>query len=194
MTHNVLKFIHHVVSVDNQKRETGALVLDKTLIASRKIMDELRFETKAPYSLLLNLYNHTMIDSGDPGGIDKTILNPVLISSMAASHELAQVFNEKYAFDVHYYAGERYEIYLRRVNAEIIMALLIDLQQTNISMGGVRLHLKRAVESIKQISEQLLAMEKDEDIEKVEPTPQETSQFSNSLDDLLFGDEKPAGE
>lgn len=185
---DILKLIQRTLSPD---QGADALIVDNTLSDSRKVMDELRFETKAPYVMLLDLSGHTMIDSGDPGAIDKTVLNALLISSMAASHELAQAFNEKRAFDMHYYDGERYEIYLRKVSSEIIMALLIDLQQTQIPMGGIRLHLKRAVERIKAVSEQLLTdkKEKKENIKAL--TQEETSKFSDSLDDLLFGNEKP---
>jgi predicted regulator of Ras-like GTPase activity (Roadblock/LC7/MglB family) len=145
--------------------------------------------------MLLDLYGHTMIDSGNPGTIDKTILNALLISSMAASQELAQAFQEKRAFDMHYYDGERYEIYLRKVNAEIVMALLIDLQQTKTPIGSIRLHLKRAVEGIKEIGDRLLATEKNNGPQNIEALlPQGSSEFSNSLDELLFGDEKQKGK
>ena len=185
---DILKLIQQTLA---PQQGAEALIVDNTLSDSRKIMDELCFETKAPYVMLLDLSGHTMIDSGDPGAIDKAVLNALLISSMAASNELAQAFNEKRAFDMHYYDGERYEIYLRKVNSEIIMALLIDLKQTQIPMGGIRLHLKRAVERIKEVSEKLLADEKDKSASLQSLTPQESSEFSDSLDDLLFGDEKP---
>lgn len=187
----VLKLIQNILSNGENAQSAEALVVDNTLSASHKIMSELRFETKAPYAMLLDLYGHTMSDSGDPGSIDKTILNSLLISSMAASHELAHALHEKRAFDMHYYDGERYEIYLRKVNAEIMLALLIDLQQTNIPIGGIRLHLKRAVESVKQISDQLLASDKRNDGEDIEllMAQQGSSNFFNSLDDLFVSDE-----
>lgn len=187
----VLTLIQRILSTSETVQGVEALVIDNTFSASQKIMKELCFETKAPYAMLLDLYGHTMSDSGDPGNIDKTVLNSLLISSMAASHELAHALHEKRAFDMHYYDGDRYEIYLRKVNAEIMLALLIDLRQTNIPIGGIRLHLKRAVESVKQISDQLLASDKRNDSENIEliMAQQGSSNFFNSLDDLFIQDE-----
>lgn len=190
---NVLKLIQRILSPDSAIPDV--LVVENSLSAARKILDELRFETKAPYAMLFYLHRSTVIDSGEPGGIDKTILNASLISSMTASNELAQAFNEKRAFDMHYYDGDRYEIHLRKVNAEIVLALLIDLRQTQIQIGGIRLFLKRAVESIRQISDQLLASEKgrdgQQDLEAM-LVQDDAPEFFNALDDLLFSDEKPA--
>jgi CheY-like chemotaxis protein/predicted regulator of Ras-like GTPase activity (Roadblock/LC7/MglB family) len=192
---NVLALIQNILSPGTeQKPKTDVLLVENSLSAARKIMDELRFETKSPYAMLFYMHSPTIIDSGETGAVDKTILNASLLSSMTASNELAQAFNAKRAFDMHYYDGDRYEIHLRKVNAEIVLALLIDLRETQMQIGGIRLYLKRAVESIRQISDQLLAAEKgksrQQDIESV-LGESDAPDFFNALDDLLFSDEKP---
>ncbi len=176
---DVLDLVQDVIRDPHSGAAAQAVIVDNGLNEIKRCLDDLYMDTGATYVMLLDMDGHTLSDRGDPGAVERTMLNSLLCNSMTTSCELERAFKDRHAFDTLHYNGDRYEIYLRKVNDRSLLALLLDLDQTSARMGAVRIYLKRAVA---QIREQKGFFESS-------PPPQEPvkvgSDFGRLLDALL---------
>lgn len=129
---------------------TGAgaqvVVVDDDLSDLSRCLAELRTDVGALYVTLMAVNGQPLVESGDPGAVDRSVLNALFCNSMAASGEIARAFQETTAFDLHYFDGEHIEIYMRKVNENALLAVVLGLDGNPPRMGTVWLSLKRALE------------------------------------------------
>ncbi len=180
---DVLDLVQDVIRDPHSGAAAQAVIVDNDLNEVKRCLDDLYMDTGATYVMLLDIDGHTLSDRGDPGAVERSMLNSLLCNSITTTCELERAFKDRHAFDTLHYNGDRYEIYLRKVNDRSLLALLLDLDQTSARMGAVRIYLKRAVA---QIREQKGFFES--------ATPQKVpirvgSEFGHLLDALL--DDKP---
>ncbi len=149
---DVLRLVQDVIRDPHSGASAQAVIVENGLNEIERCLDALYVDASATYVMLLDMNGHTLIDRGDPGAVERSMLNSLLCNSMNMSGELERAFKERHAFDTLHYNGERYEIYLRRVNDRSLLALLLDLDQSNAQIGAVRIYLKRAVEEIREQS------------------------------------------
>ncbi len=146
---DVLRLVQDVIRDPHSGASAQAVIVENGLNEIKRCLDALYVDAGASYVMLLDMSGHTLIDRGDPGAVERSMLNSLLCNSMTTSGELERAFKERHAFDTLHYNGDRYEIYLRRVNDRSLLALLLDLDQTSARMGAVRIYLKRAVAEIR---------------------------------------------
>ncbi len=147
---DVLRLVQDVIRDPHSGASAQAVIVENGLEEIKRCLDDLYVDAGATYVMLLDMNGHMLIDRGDPGAVERSMLNSLLCTGMTTSGELERAFKERHAFDTLHYNGERYEIYLRRVNDRSLLALLLDLNQTSAKMGGVRIYLKRAVAEIRE--------------------------------------------
>jgi CheY-like chemotaxis protein len=147
---DVLDLVQDVIRDPHSGAGAQAVIVENGLNEIKHCLDDLYMDTGATYVMLLDMDGHTLIDRGDPGAVEHSMLNSLLCSSMTTSGELERAFKDRHAFDTLHYNGDRYEIYLRKVNERSLLALLLDLDQTSARMGAVRIYLKRAVAQIRE--------------------------------------------
>jgi CheY-like chemotaxis protein len=147
---DVLRLVQDVIRDPHSGASAQAVIVENGLNEIKRCLDALYVDAGATYVMLLDMSGHTLIDRGDPGAVERSMLNSLLCNSMTTSGELERAFKERHAFDTLHYDGDRYEIYLRRVNDRSLLALLLDLNQTSAKMGAVRIYLKRAVAEIRE--------------------------------------------
>ncbi len=147
---DVLRLVQDVIRDPRSGASAQAVIVENGLDVIKRCLDALYVDTGATYVMLLDMNGHTLIDLGDPGAVERSMLNSLLCNSMTTSGELERAFKERHAFDTLHYNGDRYEIYLRRVNDRSLLGLLLDLNQTSAKMGAVRIYLKRAVLEIRE--------------------------------------------
>ena len=147
--------------------------------------DKLRNEVGAPYIMLLDLNGHVLVDNGQPSTVNKSLINALLCNSMAAATEVANAFNEPKPFDLHYYDGENYEIYCRKIDGQMFLALIIDLHANKARMGSVWLSLKQAVANIREETEELDKLN-EQSTEMLDDSFNEN--LEAALSDALFSD------
>lgn len=147
---DVLRLVQDVIRDPQSGASAQAVIVEDGLKEIKRCLDVLYVDTGATYVMLLDMNGHTLIDRGDPGAVEQCMLNSLLCNSMNTSGELERAFKERHAFDTLHYNGDRYEIYLRRVNDRSLLALLLDLDRTSARMGAVRIYLKRAVAEMRE--------------------------------------------
>lgn len=145
----VLQLVRNVLSQARTHPTARVLQVEQGPQHWKKTLSELRTAVGAPYVMLLDLSGHTLVDDGNPGVVDQSVLNALLCHSMAAANELARAFNESRALDLHYHDGEQYQIYSAKINDHLFLTLIFDTRTTSPRIGNVWLYLKRTAETIR---------------------------------------------
>lgn len=160
---DLLSLVQDVVREITDDENSTAILVEDEYPHIAACLHRLRQDITAPYAMLIDNNGHVMVDSGEPGQINKAILNALLCNSMAAASEVATAFNEPKSFDLHYYDGENSEIYCRKINESLFLALIVDLHRTQARMGTVWHSLKQAVQNIRAQTAELERMEANAD-------------------------------
>jgi len=180
MIHLVKQIVQEATADENSQ----AVLVEDVYEGTAACLEHMRREINAPYAMLIDNNSNVMVDSGTPGQIDNAIMNALLCNSMAAASEVANAFNEPKSFDLHYYDGENYEIYCRKINDDMFLALVVDLHRTQARMGTVWHVLKQTVQDIREQHEELSRMG-DRSLEMMHDSFGEN--VSDALGDALFG-------
>ncbi len=183
---DVLQLVQDVIRDPHSGANAQAVIVGNGMNEIKRCLDDLYMDINATYIMLLDMNGHTLIDRGDPGAVEGSLLNALLCSSMNTSGELERAFKERHEFDTLHYDGERYEIYLRKVSDKSLLAVLLDLNRTNIRTGAVRLYLKLTVDHIREYTGFLESAARG-----LEPIHM-GNDLGRLLDHLLDEDEDPA--
>jgi CheY-like chemotaxis protein len=187
---DVLQLVKQIICASDSPIAAHALLVDDNQLEQR--LDALRAEVNASYVMLLDLSGNILVQSGNAGEIEQAVLHALFSNSMAASAALANAFKESRPFDLHYYDGEKYEIYLRKVTEHAFLALVLDLHSSTARMGAVWLYLKRTVDAIRTQVGKLPVLSVSAPMRPVRAPA--LANLDQQMDDDLFGDQAQGSE
>jgi len=147
---DVVRLVRRVVRHPESGAGAHVVVVDDELGDLSRHLNELRAEVGAEYVIVLAANGQTLAESGNPGRVERAALNALLCSGMAASGEIARAFSEPHAYDLHYFDGQHSEIYVRKLNENVLLALILELHADSPRMGAVWLALKRTLERVRE--------------------------------------------
>ncbi len=116
------------------------------VIAQR--LETLRYDTSARCIFFADMQGQRLVEVGETGGIDSTMLLTLLAGGFATSAELARQFGDTESVNLTFYEGQRYDIYAANVGQNLIVAMVYDRRVQKSRVGMVWLYLRRAIEDL----------------------------------------------
>ncbi len=147
---DVIQLVRTVVRHPESGAGAQIVVVDDDLGELSRYLHELRAELGAEYVIVMAANGQTLAESGDPGRVERQALNALLCGGMAASGEIARAFAEPRPYDLHFFDGQHSEIYVRKLNENVLLALVLELHPDSPRMGLVWLALKRVLERVRE--------------------------------------------
>ncbi len=146
----------------------------------KDILDKLQANANARSVLLIDKTGQLITNCGENPTFDTTSFASLSAADFAANSQLAALIGEK-AFETLVHQGVNDSMYLNLIQGRIILVVIFDKRTT---LGLVRLRVKKAVEELSQVFEEVFK-KKDYQSEEFTPLGGFASDAEDELDSLF---------